>query len=207
MARRSTPEVNAGSMADIAFLLLIFFLVTTTIDKDKGLMRQLPPANIETQIFDVKQKNILSFKMNDQNEILANEQLITLADIEQLTIDFLDNGGAPAADPNFCEYCKGARSKFSSDNPKKAIVAISPDRLTSYDTYIQVQNEVLNAYNSLRNRESQRLYGFNFTERDRQLKEGTYKGDEAKARTQLKAIRELFPMLISEAETTPKHRI
>ncbi len=207
MARRSTPQVNAGSMADIAFLLLIFFLVTTTIQKDKGLLRTLPAANVERPIYDVKKKNVLSLTMNDKNEILANEDIVTLAEIEQLTLKFLDNGGSPVSQTMFCDYCKGDRDPLSSDTPQKAIVAIFPDRETSYETYVQVQNEVLSAYNLLRNRESQRLYDFKFTEVDNQIKEGTYKGDEEKARAQLNTVRALFPMLISEVETIPARRL
>ena len=98
MARRSAPEVNAGSMADIAFLLLIFFLVTTTIEKDKGIARQLPPKT-EQQPDDkviIKKRNLLVVLVNKNDQLLVNDELMELKDLRQTAIDFLDNGGAPA---------------------------------------------------------------------------------------------------------------
>ena len=163
MARRATPEVNAGSMADIAFLLLIFFLVTTTIEKDKGLRRQLPPMNSQQIHQLLKQKNLFIVNVNKDDQLLVEDELMELKDLRQAAIEFLDNGGAPQEVLNTVATVKG-REPESSDNPEKAVISVQNDRLTSYKMYIAVQNELVAAYNFLRDRESQRLYGWKFTE-------------------------------------------
>ena len=201
MARRATPEVNAGSMADIAFLLLIFFLVTTTIEKDKGIARQLPPKEPPTdEQVKIKDKNIFIVNVNKDDQLLVEEELMELKDLRQAAVEFLDNGGAPAGSPEHCNYCKGKRNASSSDNPDKAIISVQNDRLTSYKMYIAVQNELVAAYNELRDRESQRLYGWKFTEVNKALDEGSYKGNESAAKEKLETIQKLFPLKLSEAE-------
>ena len=97
MARRSSPEVNAGSMADIAFLLLIFFLVTTTIETDSGINRKLPPME---EIIDppiIKERNIFTVVVNKNNQILVEEKLMNLRNLRSEAVAFLDNGGGLAA--------------------------------------------------------------------------------------------------------------
>ena len=92
MSRRSAPEVNAGSMADIAFLLLIFFLVTTTIETDSGINRKLPPME---EIIDppiIKERNIFTVVVNKNNQILVEEELMDLSDLRKEAVAFLDNG-------------------------------------------------------------------------------------------------------------------
>jgi biopolymer transport protein ExbD len=195
MGRRATPEVNAGSMADIAFLLLIFFLVTTTIEKDKGIARQLPPKQDEQPPVDIKEKNIFVVTVNKEDQILADNELMDIQDIRQAAISFLDNGGDGS-----CDYCKGEKDIDSSDNPEKAIITVKSDRETSYKTYIQVQNELVAAYNFLRNRESERLFGFEFTKVKSAIATGDFKGNEERAQAKLKEIQALFPMKLSEAE-------
>ncbi|MCH2490332.1 MAG: biopolymer transporter ExbD [Flavobacteriales bacterium] len=198
MARRSSPEVNAGSMADIAFLLLIFFLVTTTIEKDKGIARQLPPDEDVVDPPIIKQKNLFVVSVNKSDQLLVEDELMELEDLRQAAIDFLDNGGVAAE----CPYCQGSRSPESSDNPEKAVISVQNDRLTSYKMYISVQNELVAAYNFLRNRESQRLYGWKYTEMKKNLDEGNVKS-EAQAEAieeRLTRIQELYPMKLSEAE-------
>ena len=200
MARRATPEVNAGSMADIAFLLLIFFLVTTTIEKDKGIARQLPPNEEVTDPPIIKQKNLFVVNVNKNDQLLVEEELMELKDLRQEAIDFLDNGGAPAGSPERCNYCKGKRLTTSSDNPDKAVISVQNHRLTSYKMYISVQNELVAAYNFLRNRESQRLYGWDFTAMKKDLDEGNYPGNKEALETKLQNIQRLFPLKLSEAE-------
>jgi hypothetical protein len=205
MARRASPEVNAGSMADIAFLLLIFFLVTTTIEKDKGIARQLPPIEPPTEEPPlIKQKNLFIVNVNKSDQLLVEEELMELKNLRQAAIDFLDNGGAPAGSPEYCSYCKGDRDPSSSDNPEKAVISVQNDRLTSYKMYISVQNELVAAYNYLRNRESERLYGWKFTEVKKAIDEGTFNGDEEATKEKLENIQKLFPLKLSEAE--PKSR-
>jgi hypothetical protein len=201
MGRRATPEVNAGSMADIAFLLLIFFLVTTTIEKDKGIARQLPPPIEEDLDVVIKQKNLFIVNVNKDDQLLVEDELMELKDLRQAAIDFLDNGGAPSGSPEYCNYCQGERSPESSDNPQKAVVSVQNDRLTSYEMYISVQNELVAAYNTLRNRESQRLFGWDFTEMKKGIDEGQITGDRKDLiQDQLKQVQDLIPLKLSEAE-------
>jgi len=201
MARRAAPEINAGSMADIAFLLLIFFLVTTTIEKDKGIARQLPPPIEQDQDVIIKQKNLFIVNVNKNDQLLVEEELSSLKDLRQAAIDFLDNGGAPQGSPEYCNYCKGKRSPESSDNPQKAVISVQNDRLTSYKMYIAVQNELVAAYNFLRDRESQRLYGWKYTEMKKALDDGDIKGAKADdIQKKLETVQELIPLKLSEAE-------
>lgn len=200
MARRATPEVNAGSMADIAFLLLIFFLVTTTIEKDKGIARQLPPIEDIVDPPKIKEKNLFIVNVNRADQLLVDETLMELKDLRQAAIAFLDNGGAPSGSPEYCDYCKGKRNPSSSDNPNKAVISVQNDRLTSYKMYIAVQNELVAAYNFLRDRESQRLYGWKFSEVNNAIEEGNFKGNEEAVKERLENIQKLYPMKLSEAE-------
>ena len=80
MAKRSAPEVNAGSMADIAFLLLIFFLVTTTIETDSGLNRKLPPMEDVVDPPVIKQKNIFTVVVNKNNDLLVEEKPMEISE-------------------------------------------------------------------------------------------------------------------------------
>jgi len=210
MARRGAPpEVNAGSMADIAFLLLIFFLVTTTIETDAGLDRMLPPIEPPDSDVVIKQKNIFMVNVNKYGQILADEQPLELADLRASVVAFLDNGGLSKSeatqDNPFCDYCQGLRDATSSDNPDKAIVSLKSDRETKYGVYIAVQNEIVGAYNDLRNREAQRLFRRNFTEM-----EDLYNNPETPSevredlKDKVKRIQDLFPQKFSEAETAIK---
>ena len=203
MARRGTPEVNAGSMADIAFLLLIFFLVTTTIEKDKGIARQLPPIE-ENNITPpkIRERNLFIVNVNRHDQLLVNDDLMELKDLRKAAIAFLDNGGAAAGGEEYCNYCKGKRDPNSSDNPDKAVISVQNDRLTSYKMYIAVQNELVGAYNTLRDREAERLYGWKFTDMTRNLDEGNIKGEAARdaLQSKLETVQKLFPMKLSEAE-------
>lgn len=201
--RKGAPEVNAGSMADIAFLLLIFFLVTTTIETDAGLDRMLPPIEPPDTDVVIKQKNIFTVSINKSGQLLVEEELMNLEDLRNAAIAFLDNGGAPAGSPEYCNYCQGKRDASSSDNPQKAIISLKNDRETPYKTYITVQNELVGAYNDLRNRESRRLYNRDFTEMESEYlnpETPTSVRDELKEKVQ--RIQELFPQKLSEAETS-----
>ncbi|WP_290698800.1 biopolymer transporter ExbD [Lacinutrix sp.] len=208
MAKRSAPEVNAGSMADIAFLLLIFFLVTTDIAVDSGLSRKLPPwePDINTPPVIIKEKNIFALTLNSNNEILltsgGDSELLAIKDLQERTTAFLDNGGGK--DEDACKRCKGAKSPESSDNLQKAVISLANDRLTDYKTYITVQNEILAAYNVIRNREFIKDYPnlkMNFVEATAMYQD---KGADKKVRESLKekleAIKLVVPQKFSEAE-------
>ena len=202
MARRSAPEVNAGSMADIAFLLLIFFLVTTTIETDSGINRKLPPME---EIIDppiIKERNIFTVVVNKNNQILVEEELMDLRDLRKEAVGFLDNGGGLAEEA--CDYCQGERDRSSSDNPDKAIISLKNDRETDYKVYISVQNELVAAYNQLRNREFTRLYpeeNMSYVEADKKYSDPrTDKSVKEKLKEKISVIKLMFPMKLSEAE-------
>jgi biopolymer transport protein TolR len=201
--RKGAPEVNAGSMADIAFLLLIFFLVTTTIETDAGLDRMLPPIEPPDTDVIIKQKNIFVVNINKYGQLLVEEQLMDIRDLRAAAIAFLDNGGSPTGTPDYCNYCKGKRDEKSSDSPQKAIISLKNDRETTYSTYITVQNELVAAYNDLRNREAKRLYGRDFTEMESEyLNPETPSSVRDELKEKVQKIQELFPQKLSEAETS-----
>lgn len=201
--RKGAPEVNAGSMADIAFLLLIFFLVTTTIETDAGLDRMLPPFEPPDTDVVIKQKNIFVVNINKYGQLLVEEQLMDIRDLRAAAIAFLDNGGSPTGTPDYCNYCKGKRDEKSSDSPQKAIISLKNDRETTYSTYITVQNELVAAYNDLRNREAKRLYGRDFTEMESEyLNPETPSSVRDELKEKVQKIQELFPQKLSEAETS-----
>lgn len=207
MAKRSAPEVNAGSMADIAFLLLIFFLVTTTIEKDKGILRSLPPNEPpnEDEVV-IKQKNLFVVLLNRNDQLLVEDEIMQLKDLRKATIEFLDNGGDVDGEGNPCDYCQGKRDPKSSDHPDKAIISLQHDRETTYGKYIEVQNELVAAYNFLRNREAKRLYGSFYPEVDdvyfamlAEKEKNQFKRDE-KLEERIEKIKTMYPMKLSEAE-------
>lgn len=190
--------MNAGSMADIAFLLLIFFLVTTTIETDAGLDRMLPPIEPPDTDVVIKQKNIFTVNINKNGQLLVEEELMDLKNLREAAMAFLDNGG-----DGTCNYCKGRRDESSSDNPTKAIISLKNDRETKYGTYITVQNEIVGAYNDLRNREAQRLFGSDFTEMEaRYLNPETPQEIRDELKDKVQKVQDLFPQKFSEAETT-----
>jgi biopolymer transport protein ExbD len=205
MARRAgAPEVSAGSMADIAFLLLIFFLVTTTIETDAGLDRMLPPWEPPTEDPPIiKQKNIFTVNINRNGQLLVEDEILEIKNLREKAMSFLDNGGAPSGSPDYCNYCKGSRDASSSDNPTKAIISLKNDRETQYSTYITVQNELVGAYNDLRNREAMRLYKKNFVDMEAEyLNPETTDEVKEELKDKVKRIQELFPQKLSEAETS-----
>lgn len=202
MAKRAAPEVNAGSMADIAFLLLIFFLVTTTIEKDKGILRSLPPiddSEVEPPI--IKQKNLFTVLLNRRDQLLVEEEEMDIKDLRQAAIDFLDNGGGEDPEKGPCTYCQGEKDPSSSDHPNKAIISLKHDRETTYGRYIEVQNELVAAYNELRNREAQRLFNRSYQSMLDEKTRNQFSPDE-KLNEQIQRIKDLFPMKLSEAEPT-----
>jgi biopolymer transport protein ExbD len=200
MAKRAAPEVNAGSMADIAFLLLIFFLVTTTIEKDKGILRSLPPiddSEVEPPV--IRQRNLFTILVNRDDRLLVEEEEMNIKDLRQAAIDFLDNGGSTNQEGEACDYCQGKRDESSSDHPDKAIITLKHDRETTYGRYIAVQNELVAAYNFLRDREALRLYNRTFTSMLEEKEKNQFNKDE-RLNEQIEEIKEMYPMKLSEAE-------
>ncbi len=198
---RESPEVNAGSMADIAFLLLIFFLVTTTIETDAGLNRMLPSTE-ETST--IRERNLLRVNLSASNELLVEGELLDIKDLRTKAIAFLDNGGIGKGE-GFCGYCKGERVDNSSENPTKAIISLSNTRDTKYGTYVAVQNELVGAYNDLRNREALRLYKVSYTTLLTSYKDSELSNiEKVEIKNRIDKVRNLFPLKLSEAEVNTK---
>ena len=199
MAKRdAAPEVNAGSMADIAFLLLIFFLVTTTIGVDQGINRLLPRYEQDPPPSTLNERNILRVLVNKDNQLLVNEKLLEIKDLRQEAIAFLENNGK-----GNCAYCKGKKDPSSSDGPDDAVISLMNDGQTSYGTYIAVQNELVAAYAFLRNRECMKRYGVTFSEMEYVYNDPASKATEGLVEDlepKVKLIQKLFPMRLSEAE-------
>ncbi len=177
MARKSSRdrlnnEVNAGSMADIAFLLLIFFLVTTTIVEDKGVLVQLPPwSDEEPDITKLNTRNVFSVLVNANNELLVRGEPKKIDDLRADCKEFIMN-------PNKLENL--------AEKPTKAIISMKNDRGTKYKAYLEVYNEVKAAYRELRDEEAQLKYG-----------KEKY---EYCTKTEKREIRSKIPLVISEAE-------
>ena len=159
-------------MADIAFLLLIFFLVTTTMDQDTGIARKLPPMPEEEQEKppEIKAKNIYVVLINANNELLVEGEWTQISELRDGAKKFINNNG---------------KNPASSDNPQKAIISLQNDRGTEYVTYIRVQNELAAAYNELRNEAALNKYGELFANLNKK---------------QQKEIKKMYPQKISEAE-------
>ncbi len=180
---RQMPEVNAGSMADIAFLLLIFFLVTAAIPKDKGINRKLPaecPPGV-TCDSKIKEHNILRIVVNSKNQIMVNETIIDIKELKDLTKQFLDNNKDGS-----CNYCNGEQSENASDNPTKAVISLQNDRNTSYNQFIAVQDELTKALFELRKAYSKKTYN---------------KLPEDLTTDELKEVKTAYPFILSEADT------
>jgi len=207
MAKRDVPEINAGSMADIAFLLLIFFLVTTTMDVDTGISRKLtekqpedapPPPKL-------KEKNVFIVTVNRNNDILVEgETFMTVDKIRAEAIKFIDNGGGlgnpiDGAEPAECDWCQGSKDPASSDHPNKAVISLESDRGTSYGTYISVQNELVGAYTDLRNKLSEKMYGISYVQL---LKDSNNNPSNTSLKEKVNLIKGKYPQILSEAEPT-----
>ena len=205
MARRETPEINAGSMADIAFLLLIFFLVTTTMNVDSGISKKLsekPPADYVPPV--IKERNIFEVNINRNNELLVEDERMDLKEIKDAAVKFIDNGGGEGklvdgVSTGPCDYCKGEKSSTSSDHPNKAIISVQSDRGTEYGTYMIVQNELLRAYTELRNALCKERYGMSYIELEK-----LYKDDKnnLELKKKVEDIKTAYPQIISDAEPT-----
>jgi len=198
MKHRNYPQVHAGSMADIAFLLLIFFLVTTTIQTDEGLNRKLAPKENHKPKTKIKEKNLFSIIINTKGELLVEGKPLKIETLKEAAIAFIDNGGGIGNDA--CTYCKGLKDPFSSDNPKKAVLSITTDRQTTYKDYIAVQNELVGAYNALRDREARRLYNETYTKMDKEYNTEKSQSRKVLLKQRLEHLRALYPFHISDAK-------
>lgn len=184
MGKREVPEINAGSMADIAFLLLIFFLVTTTMDVDSGLSRMLPPPVPENQEPPppIKDRNVFVVLVNKDNRLLVEGEPMKVKQLRKKAKEFIAN---PKNDEDLPEKKETEVQFFGNYPVSKQVISLQNDRGTSYGTYIAVQNELVAAYNELRDELSQQKFGKKFDELNKE---------------QSTAIKDIFPQRISEAE-------
>jgi biopolymer transport protein ExbD len=153
---RKTPEVNAGSMADIAFLMLIFFLVTTTMDVDTGIIRQLsPPLPKDAPVPDMNKRNMMSILVNSHDALLINGKP---GDISTLRADVIDFMSIHPDDPAYPEISLKTFDYLGEIPVTKGLVSLKNDRGTSYEMYIKVQNELAAAFHGLRDNLSQQKF-------------------------------------------------
>ena len=147
---KKTPEINSSSTADMAFLLLCFFMMTTTMDQDKGLNRRLPPMpdpNQKAQDQKVNRRNIIVVKINSADKLLAGTEPMHVSQLKDKIKEFLTN---PANDASLPEKEEIEIEGFGPCQVSKGVISLQNDRGTSYQAYIAVQNELVKAVNELR---------------------------------------------------------
>ncbi len=147
---KKTPEINSSSTADMAFILLCFFLMTTTMDQDKGLQRRLPPMpdpNQKAEDQKVNRRNIIVVKINSADRLLAGNEPMVVSQLKDKIKEFLTN---PANDPNLPEKEEKEIEGFGTYAVSKGVISLQNDRGTSYQAYMAVQNELVKAVNELR---------------------------------------------------------
>lgn len=180
---RKTPEINATSTADIAFLLLVFFLATTTMNVDSGMYRRLPPYQPDnTEAPKYAKRNILQVLVNRDNLLAVNGELTDVASLKDRTIEFVLN---PTNNEELPQKAIKEIPFFGNVEVSKGIISLQSDKGTSYEMYIAVQDQLTAAYNEMRNMKAQQKWGKNFKDLDSEQQE---------------AIKQLIPMAISEAE-------
>ena len=187
MAKKDPPEINASSMADIAFLLLVFFLVTTTMDTDFGLARKLPPPpEDQPEDIDVRKRNVMEVLVNANDQLLVRGDILRISELKNRAKEFIANTDNAEDLP---EKKAVEVPFFGNVMVSKQVISLQNDNGTSYEMYINVQNELARAYNELRNELSMQKWGKSY---DYYI--------EIKDEEKVKAIRKIFPQRISEAE-------
>ena len=186
--KRSMPGINSSSTADIAFMLLIFFLTTTSMDTDRGLARRLPqppdPNQKQQENIIVKERNVLQVRINKDDQLMVGSEYLDIKQLRAKAKEFVAN---PSDDANLPEKHLKNIPLLGGDCmiTEKHVISVQNDVGTSYQAYIDVQNELVAAYNELRNELAEEKFNKAYAECDE---------DEQKA------IREFYPQKISEAE-------
>ena len=190
MGKRKVPGLNASSTADISFILLIFFLVTTSMDTDRGLAVRLPnpPEDNQQDPPKIRERNSMIVNVNMNNQIMVtvakNSKEIQISELRELAKQFIAN---PENDPDLPELIPVELPAPFGVQPitKNHVISLQTDRATSYDTYFQVENELYGAYNDLRDELARKTFGRPYREcnEDEQL-----------------ACRQYYKCVISEAE-------
>lgn len=183
---RKVPGINASSTADISFILLIFFLVTSSMDSDKGLARRLPapPENEQQDAqIDIKERNLLEVRVNAAGNLMCGGDFIEITQLCDRAKEFIKNENNSATLPE--KHTKNIPLLGTCNVTDKHVISVQTDRGTKYDVYFQVQNELVRAYNELRDDLSKERFGRPYA---------------ALSDEQQVAVREYYPQKISEAE-------
>ncbi|MBE6324864.1 MAG: biopolymer transporter ExbD [Bacteroidales bacterium] len=183
---RKVPAINASSMADISFLLLIFFLITTSMDVSQGLARRLPQPpdpNQKIEETDINQRNLFVVKINSANQLLVQGQETNISQLRAKAKEFIDN---PNNDPNLpvlvTEEIEGlGMVTYTPDH----VISVQNDVDTQYQAYLDVQNELVAAYNELRDAFAKKQFGKTYNELEEE---------------EQKLVQKVYPQKISEAE-------
>jgi biopolymer transport protein ExbD len=159
MSKRKTPGLNTGAMSDISFLLLTFFLLTSSINTEQGIPRKLPPPKTEDakdMKVDINKRNVLNVLVNFRDEISVNGDVIMVSDLKARAKEFFAN---PTNDPSLPEKVSKPIDGIGDFQVSKGVVSLTNDQGTSYNMYVQVQNELQRAVNELRNETALQYFG------------------------------------------------
>lgn len=186
MSKRKVPGLNSSSTADISFILLIFFLITTSMDTDQGLGRTLPKPPDEDELnneMKVKERNILNIRINKDNYLMIGEDYVSVDDVKARAKEFIANKenrkNLPELKP---KKIKLLGTRMVTENH---VISVQTDRGTSYGVYFVVQDAIVSAYNELRDELAKAEFGYKY---------------EFCTKEQQEAIRDVYPQKISEAE-------
>ena len=184
---KKIPQINASSMADISFLLLIFFLVTTSMDVNQGLARRLPapvPPDQKVENTDINKRNLMIVKINSANQLMVQGQLLDVKQLRAKAKEFIKNENDDATLPKLVEEDFGEPIgvvKYTKDH----VISVQNDVDTQYQAYLDVQNELVAAYNELRDECARQYFHKAYAELDED---------------QQKQVQKVYPQKISEAE-------
>lgn len=184
---KKIPQINASSMADISFLLLIFFLVTTSMDVNQGLARRLPapvPSDQKVENTDINKRNLMVVKINSANQLMVQGQLLDIKQLRAKAKEFIKNENDDATLPKLVEEDFGEPIgvvKYTKDH----VISVQNDVDTQYQAYLDVQNELVAAYNELRDECARQYFHKAYAELDED---------------QQKQVQKVYPQKISEAE-------
>ena len=179
--KRKVPDINSSSTADIAFLLLIFFLITTSMDTDRGLARRLPPPPEKDQ--KKKERNVLQVFLNMNDQLMCGNDYINVEQLRAKAKEFIANPYNDETKPE--KISKNVPFFGTVQVTEGHVISLRCDRGSSYKAYMSVQNELVAAYNELRDELAQEKWQKNYVELDQEQQD---------------AIRDIYPQRISEAE-------
>ena len=185
--KRKMPGLNTSSTADISFMLLIFFLVTTSMDTDQGLARSLPKPPEDDQLnneIKVKERNILNIRINKDNYLLIGDDYATLADVKERAKEFIKNEDNKPYLPELKPHKVKELGKTFMVT-ENHVISVQTDRGTDYGVYFAVQDALVSAYNEIRDEFSKQEFGYKYDQLDAD---------------QQKIVRDVYPQKISEAE-------